>query len=134
MVEHKTHLKIHIQELKAMRKSGLKNWGIKQRTWIRKEVFGRDFYYPEMDVKILSTDQNIIRFIAEDLYRGKWMVKGYSKGKTRTHVKLVLLCKVIINHTDPPSGIVSQKRRLSRYWFRKITKEDEQQWNTDGRD
>ncbi len=118
---HKTHLKIHVFEIVPMSKDGYLHWSPKLRAKIGKIVYKWQFYNPAVPVEELSSKKAIGRWASENLYSGRFQLRGYSHGKTRTHVKLVSLCNIILRLDDDGKYMArvihAKHARLTRYFF-----------------
>lgn len=115
----KTHLKLRICQEKDMSKEGFKHWNRKARPKIHKKVYPPVLFI-QVPVEEIESTEAIGRWAFENLWTGKFLLFGYSHGKTPTHVKLVLLCKFslkIDKDGEKYRCIVSNNWRLARYWF-----------------
>lgn len=119
----KTHLKIRFVSDQPMSKDGYRQWSKGLRAKVHKRVYGKDgsIFCMTVPVERLKNFEEIGDLAAENLYSGNWVMMGYSKGKTRTKVKLVGLCKIDLkfNEDGTHRAIVTHCKyaRLARYWF-----------------
>lgn len=120
---HKTHLKLRFVEQVEMSKEGIRNWGKQIRHKIKRKVY-KPRVFIEVPVEEISSKSNIAALAELHLWAGKFYMFGYSKGKTRTGVKLVCLAIItIIESTDEGNKAFVKlyaKRgipRICRYWF-----------------
>jgi len=115
----KTHLKIRICEARQMSKDGYKHWSPKLRPKVHKMVYP-PVLYMSVPVEELKNKKAIGKWAYENLWDGRFLMMGYSHGKTRTHVKLVGLCWITLKTKDDlyQARVVHAKHcRLSRYFF-----------------
>jgi hypothetical protein len=114
----KTELKLRISQEKDMSKDGYLAWSPHARLKLHKKTYS---WIMRIDVPVqeIQNEKALEIFALKNLWTGKFLVFGYSHGKTPTHVKPVLLCKlnVRINNEGAGDCRVSHTRRLSRYWF-----------------
>lgn len=118
----KTHLKLRFVSETPMSKEGYKHWTPKLRLKLHKMVYGKGdvFCYGNIPVEAICSKQAIGEFARDNLYEGSWIMLGYSHGKTKTHVKLVALCRIILkskNNKYTARVTLLKRKRLSRYWF-----------------
>lgn len=116
----KTHLKVRIVQEFDMSKEGYKHWSPRLRAKVHKKVF-KSVHYDLVPVERLKNKDEIGRYCAENLWKGVFYLFGYSHGKTRTHVKLVNLCRINLKMDEDgkyQARVTHGKyARLSRYWF-----------------
>ena len=110
-------IKIWFWKREKMSIEGYRRWSKNLRAKAYKKItkFGvRIDVPPEM----LSNDENIKQLANEFLYEGEWLLMGFSHGRTKTHVKPVMLCRIFVRDSKDGYNIrITDKRRLSRYWF-----------------
>lgn len=114
---HKDQIKIWIWQREPMSHDGRLRWGIKARSFLKPEIT-RFRSVHKVYVTEINSKENIEKFMEENYWAGNFIIMGFSRAKTRTHVKPVKLCKVIIRETS--NGFKARMTfnwRLSRYWF-----------------
>ncbi|MEK6883107.1 MAG: hypothetical protein AABY22_26010 [Nanoarchaeota archaeon] len=110
-------IKLYIWSEQKMSLEGHHQWTPKLRGFTRKIV-----YKPEMRLDVhysqIDTLDKIKRLCEDLLGTGVWIVRGLSKGKTKTHWKFVRLAKVtVMEHGDGYRSSIEDTRRLKRYKF-----------------
>ena len=115
----KTHLKIRFVQELPMSQAGYKGWSPRLRSKVHKKVY-KPVDYLTVPVEQLKNKEAIGKLAYDHLWEGTFIMMGYSHGKTRTHVKLVGLCRITLRiHDDKYDARVTHCKhaRLSRYWF-----------------
>lgn len=112
---------IKIRWLKAepMSKDGYKNWAKHLRPTIKRKVWKYD-KIPKMLIptSTLSNTKNIEKLATSFLYEGEWIMMGWSHGKNKHKVKPIKLCRIhVLETSEGLKANISEKFRLSRYWF-----------------
>lgn len=121
-IGNKQHITIRPLWRVPMSKDGYKNWKPHLRYRIHKEVTNMKLSPSlRVNVKDIDTKAKMEDFIARNKWEGKFVVMGLSHGKTKTHVKWVNICTIMVKETPEGNiGKMIQNRRLSRYkWFYK---------------
>lgn len=115
-------IKIWWWERVQMSDDGYKQWN----KYLRPTIYRKTTRFGiRMDVNPddISTREKIEQLASEYLFEGEWLMMGFSRGKTRTHIKPVKLCRVIVK--DSERGFYSRMTnnyRLFRYWFWRMKK------------
>lgn len=119
-MQGKTHLILRFSEEKPMSKTGIKAWSRKARPKVHKKVYPwipNSYHVP---VEQIRNKKLLGEFCYNNFWSGKFLMFGYSKGKTKTKVKLVLLAKITLRISEDGESYhcsISDNWRLSRYWF-----------------
>jgi len=115
--DKQSKIKLWFWTEEKMSKEGYKRFPKDVRQFVRKIV-----YKPKLRIDIspedISTKEKVEALAVEHLWEGTWLMKGFSHGKNKFHVKNVTLCKIKI--TDHPEGLrakLVENKRLFRYWF-----------------
>lgn len=118
MKGRKTYLKIRFVSQTPMSRQGYKNWTPSRRGKLHKSVYGKSVVCLQVPVERIESKEAIGDLASEYLDSGEYVMFGYSHGKTPTHVKLVMMCKIRLQKNEDRHSIsISKTRRLSRYWF-----------------
>lgn len=113
----KTHLKLRFAQEFDMSKNGLMAWSRRARPKVHKKVY-KWVYNDYVDVEQIKNKELLGYYAYNHLWQGIFLMFGYSHGKTKTHVKLVLLAKLNLRiNNDKYNCDITRNWRLSRYWF-----------------
>jgi hypothetical protein len=111
-------IKIWWWQVLPMSLDGYKNWNSTFRARLKKIVY-KPLIRVDVPADRLSTRESIGDLAIETIgFDGNFLLKGFSHGRNKWHVKNVTLCKIKIVET--PEGLkafVTDTWRLSRYWF-----------------
>lgn len=110
-------IKLWMIEERPMSKEGYMNFSKKIRPYIRRIV-----YIPRLRIDVdpyqISNKELVEKLCLEYLWEGTWLIRGFSRGRNKFHVKPVKLCKVkITNHPEGLKAKMINNYRLFRYFF-----------------
>ena len=117
--EKKDYLKIWFWEKLPMSYEGYLRFNKSVRNKMRKDIF-KFRHRIDVPINTISTKQNLLEFCKEQLPKGEFYVMGFSRGRTKSHVKPVALCVIHISkHPKGLRAVMVENRRLFRYsWWR----------------
>lgn len=117
--EKKQNIKIWFWERLPMNPDSYYRFNKNARGKIRKVIF-KFRHRVDVPISMINTKEKLLAFCEEQLWAGEFYVMGFSRGRTRTHIKPVTLCVIYISETS--EGLrarLIQNRRLFRYsWFK----------------
>lgn len=115
---HKTALKLWIWEVRPMTREGRLRWDRKLRVRLHPMTY-HPLFRVDSPVERINSIEAIKEFALEVIgYDGVFLIKGFSHGKNKRHIKNVTLARVKIKQmADGLMAFVDKTQRLSRYWF-----------------
>ena len=116
-IGNKNQIKVWIWERLPISISGRLRWNKHVRPYIKPEITKFRMVHI-VNVSEFNTREKIERFMEENYWDGKFIIMGWSHAKTRTRLKPVKLCKVIVRKgRDGIKAIFRTSYRMHRYWF-----------------
>lgn len=115
----KTAITVTLVRVVPMHKAGYHKWSPSRRARLHPFTYRQLPNSWIVPVREINTKKGIGVFVCDLVGEGVYQLRGYSKAKTRTHVKPVTLADVKIVEGRDGSDVVSyvKPRRVKRYWF-----------------
>lgn len=108
----KSEIKILVFEERAMKKEGVKQWRKKMRHKLRRIVFVPLTHVQRLPVSI-NTRKKLGIWMSDNFGAGTFVIRGWTKGYTKTRVKFVRLARLKIKEIRSPD--VESRYNVSFY-------------------